>query len=251
MGADLPGGAVSDEAAGQMPRPLAAPLPASRPRRILREPLDALLVALLLAVFTRCFLVQAFRIPTASMEPSLQVGDHLLVNKFVYAPTRYTWERRLLPLRDPRRGEVAVFRFPGQARRDFVKRVIGEPGARLALHRKRLTIDGAPLVEAAYVRHADRRAYPDSPLLDDFFRRRDNLPPFTVPAGTYFVLGDNRDLSEDSRFWGSVPRDHMRGRALLVYWSTEPPGTTAAAGTTLADRGEALAERLARLRLVR
>jgi signal peptidase I len=248
MGADLPGGGVSVGA--ERPAPGAPPLVGSRQRGLRQLP-EALLVALLLAVFARCFLAQAYRIPTASMEPSLQVGDHLLVNKFIYAPTRYAWERRLLPARDPRHGDVVVFRFPAGARRDFVKRVVGVPGARLTLRRKQLTVDGAPLAEAAYVRYADRRAYPDSPLLDDFFRRRDNLAPFTVPAGTYFVLGDNRDLSEDSRFWGCVPRDHMRGRALLVYWSSPLPGAAVAGGATLAARGEALADRLARSRLVR
>jgi signal peptidase I len=193
------------------------------------EPLAALLVALLVAVFARCFLVQAFRIPTASMEPNLQVGDHVLVNKFVFGRTRYPWERRWLPLREPRRGDVAVFRFPGEPRRDMVKRVVGLPGTRVALHRKQLSVDGTEVVEAAYVHHADRRAYPDSPLLDTFYRRRDNLTPLTVPSEAYFVLGDNRDMSEDSRFWGTVPRSHLRGRALLVYWSTAAPAAETAA----------------------
>lgn len=182
-------------------------------------------MALLLAVFARTFLVQAFRIPTGSMEPNLRVGEHLLVNKFVYGPARYAWERRWLPLRDPRRGDVVVFRFPRDPQRDFVKRVIGLPGSHVALRRKQLTLDGAPLAEASYVHHADVRAYPDSPLLDEFFRRRDNLATTLVPPGSYFVLGDNRDLSEDSRFWGTVPRGGMRGRALLVYWSSAGPAT--------------------------
>jgi signal peptidase I len=188
------------------------------PRRPVREPIEALLVALLLALFARCFLVQAFRIPTPSMEPSLRVGDHLLVNKFVYGPTRWAWERRLLPVRAPRPGDVAVFRFPRDPRRDFVKRVVGLPGHEVALARKRLSIDGVALSEASYVQHTDARAYPDAPWLGPL-HRRDNLAPRAVPPDSYFVLGDNRDQSDDSRFWGAVPRRYLRGRALLVYWA--------------------------------
>jgi signal peptidase I len=187
--------------------------------RLLREALGALVLALLLALYARCFLVQAFRIPTASMAPTLRVGDHVLVNKFVFGPARYRWERRLLPLREPRAGDVVVFRFPRDRRRDFVKRVVGVPGNRLALDRKRLAVDGREVAETAYVVHTDTRAYPDSPLLHPYFRHRDNLGPLVVPAGHYFVLGDNRDRSEDSRTWGFVPQGLVRGRTLLVYWS--------------------------------
>jgi signal peptidase I len=173
----------------------------------------------LLALFTRCFLVQAFRIPTVSMEPGLRVGDHMLVNKFVFAPARWEWERRLLPLRDPRRGDVVVFRFPRDPQRDFVKRVVAQPGDEVAMLGKRLSVDGVLPAESGYVRHSDARTYPDSLVLGPF-ARRDNLAPFRVPPETVFVLGDNRDRSEDSRFWGPVPRRYVRGRALLVYWAS-------------------------------
>jgi signal peptidase I len=152
------------------------------------------------------------------MVPNLQVGDHLLVNKFVYGAAATAWERRWLPLREPRAGDVVVFRFPADPTRDFVKRVVGEPGATVAMERRQVTVDGLVLDEP-WVYHSDPRAYSDSALLPPFYRRRDNLAPVTVPPRSYFVLGDNRDQSEDSRSWGHVPRDYVKGRALAVYWS--------------------------------
>ena len=206
---------------------------AARPTspRLLRDAADVLLVALLLALFARTFVVQAFRIPTGSMEPNLRVGDHLLVNKFVYGGSLTAWERRWLPLREPDRGDVAVFRFPRDPERDFVKRLIGLPGETVAIRRRVVTIGGRALDEP-WVHHVDPRAYPDSPLLTPFYRRRDNVAPLPVPQGSYWALGDNRDLSEDSRYWGWVPRHYLKGRALLVYWSlpaagASPPGAPA------------------------
>jgi len=192
------------------------------PGRWLRELAAALLVAVLLAVYARTFLVQPYRIPSASMAPNLLIGDHLLINRFVYGPSRWAWERRWLPLRAPRAGDVAVFRYPRDPRRPFVKRVLGVPGALVELRRRALLIDGVPVDEAGYVHHADPHAYPPSVLLDPFYRRRDNFGPQTVPAGSFFVLGDNREDSADSRQWGWVPRNYLLGRALAVYWSWRP-----------------------------
>lgn len=192
-------------------------------RPLLPELLRALLVALLLAGFTRCFLVQAFRIPTASMAGTLRVGDLVLVNKFVLSPARFAWEHRWLPLREPQRGDVVVFRRPGEGGRDYVKRVVGLPGERVGLRRKRLVVDGRPLAEGGYAWHGDSRIYPHSTQLAAAFSRRDNLPETRLAAATYFVLGDNRDLSEDSRHRGPVRREQLRGLAWLVYWSRSPP----------------------------
>jgi signal peptidase I len=225
-GAVVPGVAEDGEAAaGRVVRraPTAAPL-----RRV-RDALEVVLVALLLALFARTFVVQAFRIPTGSMEPNLRVGDHLLVNKFVYGGSATAWERRWLPLREPRAGDVAVFRFPRDPQRDFVKRVVGVPGTEVAMTRRALRVDGIEIVEP-HVRHTDPRAYPDSPLLATFYRRRDNLAPLTMPASSYFVLGDNRDLSEDSRYWGLVPRHYLKGRALVVYWARDVDAALARPG---------------------
>jgi signal peptidase I len=197
---------------------VSAPAVDARPTaRRVHDVLQALLVAILLALFVRTWLLQAFRIPTGSMEPNLWAGDHLLVNKFVYGPTLWAWERRLLPLRSPRRGDVIVFRFPREPARLFVKRVLGLPGEEVALEMRRLVVDGAPVDERGWARFADPSSYPDSGLLDPFYRRRDNFGPARVPRDAFFVLGDNRDFSADSRYWGFVPRERLLGRAWLVY----------------------------------
>lgn len=191
-----------------------------------RDLFRTVLVAALLACFARAFLLQAFRIPSVSMTPGLVVGDHLLVNKFVFGPTVGDWERRWLPIRSPRRSDVVVFRYPMAPDRDFVKRVVALPGDRLRIRDKRVIVDGVELDEADRVTFSDERTYPDVPLLDERFRRRDNFGPVEVPAGGLFVLGDNRDRSSDSRYWGPVPRHFVKGLAVARLWSIEPPTGT-------------------------
>jgi signal peptidase I len=195
-----------------------------------RELVEALIVAALLAAYARTFLVRPFRIPSSSMAPSLLAGDQLLVNRFVYGPARWAWERRLLPLRPPRRGDVAVFRYPREPRIPYVKRVLGVPGEIVLLRRRELLVDGRPLVERGYAHHSDAAAYPESVLVDPFYGRRDNFGPVVVPPASWFVLGDNRELSADSRFWGFVPRSHLLGRAVAVYWSWRPAAGGRAGG---------------------
>lgn len=182
---------------------------------------EALLVAVLLATFARTFVVQVFRIPTESMADNLLVGDHLFVNKLVYGPVAWKLERRLLPIRDPARGDVVVFRFPVDPERDFVKRAVAGPGARVKIHRKRLILDGE-ITDEPYATFADPSIYPDSPFLDEYYRYRDNFGPLIVPPDHFFVLGDNRDLSNDSRFWGPVPRRYLQGQAVLISFSLAP-----------------------------
>jgi signal peptidase I len=220
MGEDVPPDPLTTEP---------APPRVRRKPRVVREYVEALLVAILFATFARTFLVQAFRIPTGSMRPNLVVGDHLLVNKFVYGPTAFAWEHRWLPMRRVERGDVVVFRYPLDLSRDFIKRCVGIPGEQVRLAAKRLYVDGTELAEP-YVRHADPTVYPDSPLLDDYYRRRDNFGPLDVPDGHCFFLGDNRDLSNDSRFWGTVPLRLVKGKAWRVYWSVEPASAGVAAG---------------------
>lgn len=184
-----------------------------------REYLEALLIAVVVATFARTFVVQAFKIPSGSMEQNLLIGDHILVNKFVYAPTATRLERRLLPVRPVRRGDVVVFKFPGDPSRDFIKRCLGLPGEDLRLAGKQLYVDDRPIDESGYTYYSD-----DAPggRLPGFARRwRADFGPARVPAGSYFCLGDNRDNSNDSRFWGTVPAANVKGRALLVYWSVE------------------------------
>ncbi|HVS01746.1 MAG TPA: signal peptidase I [Thermoanaerobaculia bacterium] len=207
------------------------------PARLLRDYLDALLVAVLLALFARTFVLQAFRIPSGSMEANLLVGDHLLVNKFVYGPVLFDWERRLLPVRGVGRGDVVVFRYPPDPDRDFIKRCVALPGDRVRLRGKRLFVNGVPQQEEGYVHFADSRVYPDSPFLEEFYRLRDHYGPQNVPPASYFFLGDNRDLSHDSRFWGAVRRELIKGRAFAIYWSNGAPALApGAADAGWADR---------------
>ena len=191
----------------------------SAPRSHWREYLEALLVAVLFATFARTYVVQAFKIPTGSMEENLLVGDHILVNKLIFGFHASDLERRLLPLRNVRRGDVVVFRFPVDPTRDFIKRCIGLPGDELEIRDKQVYVNGEALAESAYVHHVDPRTYPSSVFLSDDYRYRDNYGPITVPEGRLFCMGDNRDDSHDSRFWGTVPIAFVKGRAFLIYWS--------------------------------
>jgi signal peptidase I len=183
-----------------------------------REYFEALLIAVVFATFARTYVVQAFKIPSGSMEKNLLVGDHILVNKFIYGPARWNWERRLLPLRDPRRGDVVVFKFPLDPSRDFIKRAVGLPGDRVKLVDKRLYLNGKRVEDDSFVWHSDPAVYERTSFFNSN-RSRDNFGPYTVPPAAYFCLGDNRDNSRDSRFWGTVPESYLKGRALTVYWS--------------------------------
>ena len=184
-----------------------------------REYFESIVVAVILALFVRTFVVQAFKIPTSSMEPNLLVGDHLLVNKFVFAPTASDVERALLPIREIRRGDVIVFKYPEDPERDFIKRVIGLPGETVELRNQQVFINGARIDEpyAHYMLPAQGQSEEAS------FDVRERYGPVTVPEGHLFAMGDNRDNSQDSRYWGFLPREYVKGRALLIYWSFEQP----------------------------
>src|SRR5690349_10816185 len=181
-----------------------------------REYYEALLIAIIFVNFARIFVFQAFKIPTGSMEDNLKVGDHIIVNKFIYGPgTRLAG---FLPLRDIKRGDIIVFRYPLQPDTDFVKRVIGMPGDTVQLRDKVVSVNGTAL-DGQYVVHDDPQIYPLQPALPEPYRSRDQFGPFKVPEGQYFAMGDNRDRSSDSRYWGTVPRTMIKGRAFMVYWS--------------------------------
>jgi signal peptidase I len=183
-----------------------------------REYLEALLIAVIFATFARTYVVQAFKIPSGSMEKNLLVGDHILVNKFIFGPARWSWERKVLPLRDVRRGDVVVFKFPLDPSRDFIKRAVGVPGDTVKLVDKRLYVNGKRVEDDSYVWHSDPMLYRRTSFFNSN-RSRDNFGPYGVPPGAYFCLGDNRDNSRDSRFWGTVPEGYLKGRAFTVYWS--------------------------------
>jgi len=200
-------------------------------KSLAREYLEALLIAVVFATFARTWIVQAFKIPSGSMEQNLLIGDHILVNKFVYGPTASEIERTLLPVRDIRRGDIVVFKFPEDPTRDFIKRCMALPGDTLASEDKVLSINGKEVDDSGYVFHTD----PEILSRRDYFERggaRDTFGPQVIPQGHYFCMGDNRDNSNDSRFWGPVPRENVKGRAFMIYWSydsDEPyewPGVT-------------------------
>ncbi|WP_169755341.1 signal peptidase I [Dissulfurirhabdus thermomarina] len=175
---------------------------------------QAILIALVLALFIRTFVIQAFQIPSGSMERTLLVGDHILVNKFAYGVrnpfTRATW----IPGHPPQRGDVIVFVYPLDRDKDYIKRVIGVPGDRVQVINKRVYVNGAPFPDPPGVQ------YDEGPVLAP---RRDNFGPVVVPEGHLFVMGDNRDHSADSRFWGFVPIRDVLGKAVLIYWSCPNP----------------------------
>jgi len=207
-------------AAQPQPAP-AAEASSSFKKSVAREYLESVVVAVILALFIRTFVVQAFKIPTGSMETNLLIGDHLLVNKVVYSPSAIPFEDTVLAKKPVQRGHVIVFKFPEDPSRDFIKRVIGLPGETVEIRDKTVYINGQPLVEP-YAHFQEPPLHRDDPeygLRNEGLR--DNWGPQVVPAGHLFVLGDNRDNSRDSRFWGTLPRDQVKGRALLVYWSYE------------------------------
>ena len=195
-----------------------------------REYFESICVAVILALFIRTFVVQAFKIPTGSMIDNLLIGDHLLVNKMVYAPTATAPERTIMPVKDIHRGDVIVFKYPSEPERDFIKRVIGLPGDAIRIEDKTVYINGEPLQE-------DYVYYPPGSDGEEGYSdyRRDNMPEMVVPQDQFFVMGDNRDNSADSRFWGTLPRELVKGRALIIYWSFEAPGEAYLA-TNMVDR---------------
>jgi signal peptidase I len=190
-------------------------------KSVFREYFESLLIAFVLALFVRTFVFQAFKIPTGSMEPNLLIGDHLIVNKMIFAPSVSRLERALLPGRAIRRGDVIVFKYPEEPERDFIKRVIGLPGDRVELRQKKLLINDKPLTEP-YAHYLEPPAPIGAVPSDD---RRESYGPVTVPEGQYFMMGDNRDNSQDSRFWGFLPATYVKGQALFIYFSFAENGS--------------------------
>jgi signal peptidase I len=184
----------------------------SKPRSIIREYVEAALWALMITLFLRAFVIQAFRIPSESMKDTLLVGDFLFVNKFEYGPKIPFTHMRLPGLRQPRRGDVIVFQFPQDPSKDFIKRCVATGGETLEIRNKQVSVGGATLKEP-YAIHSDPTVKPAG------YEYRDNYGPYTVPPGELFMMGDNRDNSNDSRYWGSLDMDLVKGRAMFIYWS--------------------------------
>jgi signal peptidase I len=175
----------------------------------LREYFESIVITAIIALFATTFVVQAFKIPTGSMESNLLIGDHLLVNKFVYG-LHSGFLSSLLPYKNLKRGDVIVFKYPLSPEVAYVKRLIGLPGEKVEMVGRTVYIDGKPL----------RESYTQYINTDSVY---EHYGPYNVPANQFFAMGDNRDNSQDSRFWGFVPRDHIIGKALAIYWSYDTP----------------------------
>ncbi|RMH03969.1 MAG: signal peptidase I [Nitrospirae bacterium] len=202
-------------------------------KSIWREYAEAIVIAMLLAFTIRMFVVQAFKIPSGSMIPTLLIGDHILVNKLAYGlqwpqdcefelsfpPMTCYSSELLIEFEKPKRGDVIVFRYPEDEHKDFIKRIIGLPGDTIKIRNKVVYVNGNPLDDKAYTQHLDPN------IIDGHINPRDNFGPVTVPPDSYFVMGDNRDHSLDSRFWGFVRARKIKGRAFLIYWSWNGQGS--------------------------
>ena len=181
-------------------------------KSVFREYAEAAAIAVVLALFIRTFVVQAFKIPSGSMIPTLLVGDHILVNKFIYGIKIPFINKTLIPISTPQRNDVIVFIYPEDKSKDFIKRVIGLPGETLKMIDRKIYINDKLLDDKYGV-------YRDSPEQLPLSYGKANFGPVTVPGGRLFVMGDNRDNSHDSRYWGFVPFEYVKGKALIIYWS--------------------------------
>ncbi len=178
----------------------------------LRENVEAILLAIVLALFIRTFIVQAFKIPSGSMKETLLIGDHILVNKFLYGVKLPFVSTTIISYKEPQQGDIVVFKFPEDPDKDFIKRVVGVAGDVVEGRDKKIFVNHEPL-NHDYGIHKDSRIVPGN------IQPRDNFGPLVVPEKSLFVMGDNRDHSYDSRFWGFVNLKAVRGKAFLIYWS--------------------------------
>jgi signal peptidase I len=201
-------------------------------KSVFREYAEAIVVAMLLAFAIRVFVVQAFKIPSGSMIPTLLIGDHILVSKLSYGiqwpndckfqmafpPVNCYASQAIIEFGKPQRGDIIVFRFPEDEEKDFIKRIVGTPGDTVQIKNKMVLVNGTPLDDKAFTQRIDPG------MIDGTINPRDNFGPVTVPEGSYFVMGDNRDQSLDSRFWGYVREEKIRGKAFRIYWSWSGQG---------------------------
>jgi signal peptidase I len=178
----------------------------------IREYAEAIIIAILIAAFIRTFVVQAFKIPSGSMKPTLEIGDHILVNKFSYGVKLPYLRNTIIPFGQPQRGDIAVFIYPEDKTKDFIKRVIAVGGDTVEIRNKKVFINGEA-IDDPYGVHVEDVIYPTS------IQRRDNLGPIKVPEGTIFAMGANRAQSYDSRFWGFVKLEDVIGKAFIIYFS--------------------------------
>lgn len=178
----------------------------------LRENIEAVIIAIILALIIRTFIVQAFKIPSGSMLPTLQIGDHILVSKFIYGVKMPFSGKLVIPVKEPKPNDVVVFKFPKDPKLDYIKRVIGVGGDTVEIQDKKIIVNGKPFDDTYGVYNKDD-------IMPASAGTRDNFGPVTVPEGKLLVMGDNRDNSFDGRFWGFVDLKAVRGKAFMIYWS--------------------------------
>jgi signal peptidase I len=184
----------------------------SKSKSKIKEYSEAIIIAILIALFIRTFVIQAFKIPSGSMKPTLQIGDHILVNKFIYGIKIPYLRKTIIPIIEPKRGDIVVFIYPLDRTKDFIKRVVGIGGDVIEIKNKKIFLNGSPYNDTHGV-------YTDKLVLPLSIQPRDNFGPVKVPEGSIFVMGDNRDQSYDSRFWGFVKLRDVMGKAFIIYWS--------------------------------
>lgn len=187
-------------------------------KHLIWEYAKAIITALVLALFIRAYFVQAFKIPSGSMIPTLLIGDHILVNKFIYGTKIPFSDKRVLVFKKPKKGDIIVFQYPEDPDRDFIKRVVAVEGDVIESRDKVIYVNGEPLKEP-FIQHTDSSLKPGG------LEPRDNFGPYIVPKDKCFMMGDNRDQSYDSRFWGYVDMKYIRGEALVIYWSWDSTKT--------------------------
>ena len=187
-------------------------------KSLIREYIEAIVIAVLLALVIRTFAIQAFKIPSGSMIPTLDIGDHILVSKFIYGIKIPFTDVKIFDFKKPNRGDIIVFIYPEDEKKDFIKRVVGVPGDKIELKNKEVYINGEKLTEN-YIIHQDPHTKPKE------YEPRDNTGPIIVPPDSLFVMGDNRDQSYDSRYWGFVKMNKVKGRAFIIYWSWDGKDT--------------------------
>jgi signal peptidase I len=178
------------------------------------ENIEAILIAIVIALFIRAFIVQAFKIPSGSMLETLQIGDQILVNKFIYGvKIPFTDGKTLIPVKNPQHNDIVVFKYPEDPSKDYIKRVVAVAGDTLEIVNKKLYVNDEVVTDQPWAQYKDPRILPGQ------ITTRDNLRKIIVPANKLFVMGDNRDNSHDSRFWGFVDLSEVRGEAMIIYWS--------------------------------
>jgi len=214
---------------------------AETPKSLLRDYFETIVTCVIFVLFARTYVFQQSKIPTGSMIPTLLIGDYIMVNKFIYAPPTAapfpgSLERAAFPMRAVRRGDIVVFKFPEEPEKDYIKRVVGLPGETLEIRDRQVYIDGRPLDETYKVHRNPRGLNID----------QDSYPATRIPDDAYFCMGDNRDNSRDSRSWGFVPRDYVKGRAFMIWWSYDED-RDAYLRTSVADRLKAIGAKVAHL----